>query len=124
MLVTAFVHLARQGDLQLTLQTKGRIIKRKFVLPTLLASAAGPLDGPEGQVLNSPNSTFSCGNTWPGAAPPDRRAKTWTWISKRADTGADGRKPAVGTHAGATLHPLRKATASETSLTRKSSDRL
>lgn len=51
MILTAFVHLARQGHLTLTLSKKGRIIKRKFVLAARSGSPAGGLGGLEGQLM-------------------------------------------------------------------------
>jgi len=51
MVLTAFVHLARQGHLTLTLSKKGRIIKRKFVLAARSGSPAGGFGGLEGQLM-------------------------------------------------------------------------
>jgi hypothetical protein len=53
MIMTAFVHLVRQQWVRLTVESKGRILKKKFVLATLVGGPAADLSGLESQILGS-----------------------------------------------------------------------
>jgi len=53
MLTTALIHLVSRGLVRLSLESKGRILKKRFVLATLASGSAANLDGLEGQILGS-----------------------------------------------------------------------
>jgi hypothetical protein len=53
MLTTALIHLVRRGVVRLSLDSKGRILKKRFVLATLTNESAANLGGLEGQILGS-----------------------------------------------------------------------
>jgi hypothetical protein len=53
MLMTAFVHLLQRQRVRLTLESKGRILKKRFVLASLASGSGAGFDGFEGQILGS-----------------------------------------------------------------------
>ena len=70
MLTTALIHLVRRGVVRLSLDSKGRILKKRFVLATITNESAANLGGLEGQILGSitmMRSTTMC-PLWFGAS--------------------------------------------------------